>query len=49
MRRRGKEAQARFRTLLVFAHPDDKTVALGARLGRFDAAHFVHVTDGAGQ
>jgi LmbE family N-acetylglucosaminyl deacetylase len=35
------------RTMLVFAHPDDETVALGARLGRFGAAHFVHVTDGA--
>jgi LmbE family N-acetylglucosaminyl deacetylase len=35
------------RTLLVFAHPDDETVALGARLGRFGNAHFVHVTDGA--
>lgn len=35
------------RTLLVFAHPDDETVALGARLGRFGEAHFVHVTDGA--
>lgn len=35
------------RTLSVFAHPDDETVALGARLGRFADAHFVHVTDGA--
>jgi LmbE family N-acetylglucosaminyl deacetylase len=35
------------RTILVFAHPDDETVALGARLGRFGQAHFVHVTDGA--
>ena len=35
------------RSLLVFAHPDDETVALGARLGRFGSAHFVHVTDGA--
>lgn len=35
------------RTLLVFAHPDDETVALGARLGRFGAAPFIHVTDGA--
>src|SRR5437764_14611302 len=34
-------------TILVFAHPDDETVALGARLGRFARAHFVHVTDGA--
>jgi N-acetylglucosamine malate deacetylase 2 len=35
------------RALLVFAHPDDETVALGARLGRFRSAHLVHVTDGA--
>jgi LmbE family N-acetylglucosaminyl deacetylase len=35
------------RAMLVFAHPDDETVALGARLGRFAAAHFVYVTDGA--
>jgi N-acetylglucosamine malate deacetylase 2 len=33
--------------MLVFAHLDDETVALGARLGRFGHAHFVHVTDGA--
>ncbi len=33
--------------MLVFAHPDDETVALGARLGRFGSAHFVYVTDGA--
>ena len=33
--------------MLVFAHPDDETVTLGARLGRFGKAHFVHVTDGA--
>ncbi|MGH9586228.1 MAG: PIG-L deacetylase family protein [Acidobacteriaceae bacterium] len=35
------------RTMLVFAHPDDEVVALGARLGRFSEATFVHVTDGA--
>lgn len=35
------------KTLLIFAHPDDEAVALGARLGRFSAAHFVHITDGA--
>jgi LmbE family N-acetylglucosaminyl deacetylase len=35
------------RAMLVFAHPDDETVALGARLGRFASAFFVHVTDGA--
>lgn len=33
--------------MLVFAHPDDEVVALGARLGRFSSALFVHVTDGA--
>ena len=35
------------RTMLVFAHPDDETVALGARLGRFAEACIVHATDGA--
>lgn len=35
------------KALLVFAHPDDETIALGARMGRFGGAHFVHVTDGA--
>ncbi len=33
--------------MLVFAHPDDEVVGLGARLGRFRSARFVHVTDGA--
>lgn len=33
--------------LLFFAHPDDETIALGGRLGRFGSAHLVHVTDGA--
>ena len=32
--------------LLFYAHPDDETIALGARLGRFANAHLVHVTDG---
>jgi len=32
--------------LLFFAHPDDETIALGGRLGRFGGAHLVHVTDG---
>lgn len=32
--------------LLFFAHPDDETIALGGRLGRFRGAHMVHVTDG---
>lgn len=35
------------KALAVFAHPDDETVALGARLGRFANACFVQVTDGA--
>jgi LmbE family N-acetylglucosaminyl deacetylase len=34
-------------SMLVFSHPDDEVVALGARLGRFRSALFVHVTDGA--
>ena len=33
--------------MLVFAHPDDETIAMGARLGRMARAHLVHVTDGA--
>jgi LmbE family N-acetylglucosaminyl deacetylase len=35
------------RALLLFAHPDDETIALGARLSNFTDAHIVHVTDGA--
>jgi LmbE family N-acetylglucosaminyl deacetylase len=35
------------RAVMVFAHQDDEVVALGARLGNFGSAHFVHVTDGA--
>lgn len=35
------------RALLVYAHQDDETIALGARLCRFRMAHIVHVTDGA--
>lgn len=35
------------KALAIFAHPDDETVALGARLGRFKNACFVHITDGA--
>ena len=35
------------RAMIVFAHPDDETIAMGARMGRFQEAHFVHVTDGA--
>lgn len=41
------QASAMPKALLVFAHPDDETIALGARMGRFGDAHFVHVTDGA--
>ncbi|HZY62965.1 MAG TPA: PIG-L family deacetylase [Edaphobacter sp.] len=36
------------KAMLVFAHPDDETIALGARLKRVGAsAHILHVTDGA--
>jgi LmbE family N-acetylglucosaminyl deacetylase len=35
------------KTLLLFAHPDDEVVALGARLGRFGGARFAYATDGA--
>jgi LmbE family N-acetylglucosaminyl deacetylase len=31
----------------VFAHPDDESIAVGARMKRFSGAHFVHATDGA--
>lgn len=41
------DASALPRALLVFAHPDDETVGLGSRLGRFGEAHMVHVTDGS--
>src|SRR5262249_54008707 len=33
--------------MVVVAHADDETIALGARIGRFHEAHFIHVTDGA--
>ncbi|MBV8114954.1 MAG: PIG-L family deacetylase [Silvibacterium sp.] len=33
--------------MLVFAHPDDEAIALGARLHRFDSPLLVHITDGA--
>jgi len=33
--------------MLAFAHPDDETVALGARLHRLQSPLLVHVTDGA--
>lgn len=34
-------------TMLVFAHPDDEVIAVGARLEWLREALFVHVTDGA--
>lgn len=33
--------------MLVFAHPDDETIALGARLARYQSSLMVHLTDGA--
>jgi N-acetylglucosamine malate deacetylase 2 len=33
-------------TMLLFAHPADESIALGARLRCFQSAHLVHVTDG---
>jgi LmbE family N-acetylglucosaminyl deacetylase len=33
--------------LLVFAHADDETIALGARLHRLTITRLIHVTDGA--
>ncbi|WP_263418604.1 PIG-L deacetylase family protein [Terriglobus albidus] len=35
------------RALLVFAHPDDETIGLGARLENFLSSRLIHVTDGA--
>jgi len=35
------------RAMVVSAHADDETIALGGRMGRFKKAGFVHVTDGA--
>ena len=35
------------RAMVVVAHADDETIALGARMARLGEAHFVHVTDGA--
>lgn len=35
------------RAMVVVAHPDDETIALGARIERLGEAHFIHVTDGA--
>lgn len=33
--------------MLVFAHPDDEVIGLGARLARYQSAVIVHITDGA--
>ncbi len=35
------------RTIAVFAHPDDATIACGGHLGRFDDLELIVVTDGA--
>jgi LmbE family N-acetylglucosaminyl deacetylase len=35
------------RALVVFAHPDDEVIAVGARLERFRESRFICVTDGA--
>src|SRR5438309_7320844 len=35
------------RTAVVVAHPDDESLAIGARMSRFREAHFIHITDGA--
>jgi LmbE family N-acetylglucosaminyl deacetylase len=35
------------RCMLVFAHPDDEVIAVGARLSAFRNAHFIYITDGA--
>ncbi len=32
---------------LVFAHPDDESIALGSRLQQFASVHLLHATDGA--
>lgn len=40
-------AEAMPRAMVVVAHADDETIALGGRMGRFHEAHFIHVTDGA--
>jgi N-acetylglucosamine malate deacetylase 2 len=42
-----KSADQMPHAMVVVAHPDDETISLGARLGRFHEGHFVHVTDGA--
>lgn len=35
------------RAMVIVAHPDDETIALGARMQRLAEAQFIHVTDGA--
>lgn len=35
------------KALLLFAHPDDEVVALGARLSRFSESKLIHATDGS--
>lgn len=35
------------RAMIVVAHADDETIALGARIKRFHGAHLIHVTDSA--
>lgn len=35
------------RTVLVFAHPDDESIGMGARLARLASSRCIHVTDGS--
>lgn len=35
------------RIAVVVAHPDDESLAIGARMSRYRDAHFIHITDGA--
>lgn len=35
------------RTVVVVAHPDDESLAIGGRMSRFCNAQFIHITDGA--
>ena len=43
----GARAPQMPRCCAIFAHPDDETVGMGARLRRLGQAHLIHVTDGA--